>query len=374
MRRMITVGLGALAAGLVWGSGAQQTAEAFPSLRTIPAHSANYTRRSTRSIRRIVLHTTEGSEQSAINTFQNPSSRVSAHYLVSRRGRLTRMVQDKDVAYHVRNHNQDTIGIENEGRASNPNQWTTAQLDTLVELVRALCDRYGIPKDRQHILAHADLDPRRRVDPGPYFPWTDFMRRVRGGSSGGGGSTATSYTVRSGDTLASISARTGVSVARLQDLNGISDPDRIFVGQVLRLSGSTPPPPPPSGAFVGEVTASSLNVRTRAFGTVLGQVTRGARFVVNRTENGWARIHYRGRDAWVSATYLRLVSGQRAVRVVANTLNVRTGPSTGFRALGTVARDQDYVRLGQDGSWILIQFDGRRGYAHSTYLRDVSVR
>ncbi|MCA8922509.1 MAG: N-acetylmuramoyl-L-alanine amidase [Planctomycetes bacterium] len=374
MQRRIMVGLGAVVAGLVSVGGTQREANAFPSLRTIPAASANYSRRSSRAIRRIVLHTTEGSEQSAINTFQNPSSRVSAHYLVSRAGRLTRLVQDKDVAYHVRGNNEDTIGIENEGRASDRNQWTAAQLDTLVELVRGLCDRYGIPKSRTHILSHAQLDPSRRIDPGPYFPWDDFIRRVNGGSGGGGGSTPQTYTVRTGDTLAAIAARTGVSVSELQRLNGISNPNLIFPGQVLRLSSTTPPPPPPSSSYVAEVTASSLNVRTQAFGTVLGQAPRGARFVVNQTANGWARIHYAGRDAWVSADYLRRISGAAVVRVAANTLNVRSGPSTANRALGTVGRDQDYVRLGQDGNWILIQFDGRRGYAHMTYLQQISIR
>ncbi|MFW8564597.1 peptidoglycan DD-metalloendopeptidase family protein [Orrella sp. 11846] len=46
---------------------------------------------------------------------------------------------------------------------------------------------------------------------------------------------AESYTVRSGDTLSSISRRTGVSVAELQRLNGISNPSMIRPGQRLRL-------------------------------------------------------------------------------------------------------------------------------------------
>lgn len=45
------------------------------------------------------------------------------------------------------------------------------------------------------------------------------------------------YTVRRGDTLSAIARRYGLSVSRLVSLNGISDPDLIFPGQVLELRG-----------------------------------------------------------------------------------------------------------------------------------------
>ena len=47
------------------------------------------------------------------------------------------------------------------------------------------------------------------------------------------------YTVRSGDTLGSIAARYGTTAASLASLNGISNPNLIFAGQVLALSGSS---------------------------------------------------------------------------------------------------------------------------------------
>lgn len=52
-----------------------------------------------------------------------------------------------------------------------------------------------------------------------------------------GPSTGT-YIVRAGDTLGSIAARHGTTVANLMKLNGITNPDRIWVGQRLRVSGS----------------------------------------------------------------------------------------------------------------------------------------
>ena len=46
------------------------------------------------------------------------------------------------------------------------------------------------------------------------------------------------YTVRSGDTLSSIASKFGTSYQALASLNGISNPNLIYVGQVLRVSGS----------------------------------------------------------------------------------------------------------------------------------------
>ncbi len=84
-----------------------------------------------------------------------------------------------------------------------------------------------------------------------------------GGTCPGGGT----YTVKSGDTLFAIAIRYGTTVAVLQSLNGITNPNLIFAGQVLTLPGgtcpggtpqptspapgptATPPPPPPADAF-----------------------------------------------------------------------------------------------------------------------------
>lgn len=77
--------------------------------------------------------------------------------------------------------------------------------------------------------------------------------QIPGGSSGqapsGGGGGGT-YTVRSGDTLSGIAGRHGTSVGALVRLNNISNPNLIYPGQTLRLSGADsfqPAPSNPSG-------------------------------------------------------------------------------------------------------------------------------
>lgn len=57
------------------------------------------------------------------------------------------------------------------------------------------------------------------------------------------GSTSTStggtYTVKSGDTLSAIAKKYGTTVQQLASINNIPDPNKIYVGQVLKLSGNS---------------------------------------------------------------------------------------------------------------------------------------
>lgn len=76
---------------------------------------------------------------------------------------------------------------------------------------------------------------------------------------------ASTYRVQGGDTLGAIAARFGVSVADLQQANGISDPRRLRVGQDLVIPGTAASPPP-------SVSAQSGPVPRPAAGTTPGAV------------------------------------------------------------------------------------------------------
>ncbi|OQA37584.1 MAG: Spore germination protein YaaH [Chloroflexi bacterium ADurb.Bin325] len=76
-----------------------------------------------------------------------------------------------------------------------------------------------------------------------------------GGGSAAAGSSGKTYVVRSGDTLSAIATRLGVSTAALASANGIANPNRIYVGMVLRVpSGS-------AGAAGGSAGASGAGTR-----------------------------------------------------------------------------------------------------------------
>jgi len=135
------------------------------------------------SITHIVIHAMEGTYESAIYWFQDPSNpyMTSAHYLIrSSDGDITQMVQEADTAHHIGGWNSFTIGIEHEGWIEDPDRWyTDVMYRRSADLVRHLCDKYGVPIDRDHILGHVEVPGAIHADPGPGWNWDLYMRYVR---------------------------------------------------------------------------------------------------------------------------------------------------------------------------------------------------
>jgi uncharacterized protein YraI len=317
----------AAAASLAPFGASEAFATPAPAMRYIPANGGNYTARASRRIDRIVVHTVEGSEQGCISWFQNPASNVSAHFVVSHAGRVTRMLRDSDIGWHAGNwdYNTRSIGIENEGYAYR-NTWTDAQIRVLAQLIAYLCETYGIPKDRNHIIGHKEVPGATHTDPGPHLDWNRLMDLVRGGAAA--------------------------------------------------PAPQNPPPakaPPASGGRGAEVTASRLNVRNGPWGTILGSITTGKRFVLTGQASGeWRQIFWGGHRAWVHGSYIRGAGGAGS-EVTVDTLNVRTGPSTGNARIGVTHQGQRYFHHAWSGSWRRIQFDDRQGWSHGGYTRSVNV-
>ena len=148
--------------------------------RFLAAHSSNFSSRTggVGAIDRVVIHTTEGSYDGAISWFRNSSSDVSAHYVIRKSdGHITQMVRDADRAWHAAGANADTIGIEHEGSAWNAGTWTPAMLESSARLGAWLADKYAIPVDRDHFVAHSEVTGYKH-DPGDHFPWDAYLASV----------------------------------------------------------------------------------------------------------------------------------------------------------------------------------------------------
>lgn len=107
----------------------------------------------------IIIHTTEGTAQSALDWFKNPSSGASAHYIIKGDGTIWEVVNDADTAYHAGNYtyNRNALGIELEGWSDgNPNfLWQTpAQLQSLAFLTTWLVSQHGMTLDRGVLIGH----------------------------------------------------------------------------------------------------------------------------------------------------------------------------------------------------------------------------
>jgi LysM repeat protein len=92
---------------------------------------------------------------------------------------------------------------------------------------------------------------------------------------------AGNYTVKAGDTLSGIAAKFGTTYQELAKINGIKDPNKIYPGQVLKLTGSaavatpkTPAPKPPAAATYTVKAGDTLSAIAAKFGTTYQQLAK----------------------------------------------------------------------------------------------------
>lgn len=155
----------------------------------------------------VVIHDMEGYYLSTISYFQRETTQASAHYCVNGKtdyvgdappGEITQMVEERFWAWHVSCWNRYMLGIEHEGFANNPAWYTEEQYQASADLTRYLCDKYSIPKDRNHIIAHGehlnatwrswmaanwpqiDTSCNTHYDPGQHWDWPHYMALVIG--------------------------------------------------------------------------------------------------------------------------------------------------------------------------------------------------
>jgi N-acetylmuramoyl-L-alanine amidase len=124
--------------------------------------------------------------------YPESSTGNAGHYYIDREGRVEEWVPPDRVAHHVRGFNERSLGIELDNPGRFPDwydsrsqameiPYTATQLDNLVRLLHVL--KKAIPSltyisghemlDRERLPAsdRADMQVRRKVDPGPLFPW-----------------------------------------------------------------------------------------------------------------------------------------------------------------------------------------------------------
>jgi len=128
----------------------------------------------------VVLHYTEMKPvETALDRLCDPEAQVSAHYLISEEGEVTRLVPEEKRAWHAgasfwRGHkdvNSASIGIEldHPGHALGYRPFAEEQIDALIPLLHRIQRQYDIP--RANVVGHSDVAPARKTDPGELFPW-----------------------------------------------------------------------------------------------------------------------------------------------------------------------------------------------------------
>jgi N-acetyl-anhydromuramyl-L-alanine amidase AmpD len=153
----------------------------------------------------IVIHYMAGTYKGSIGWFQNPVSKVSAHFMMAKDGQWTQMVPLPDPdpdpprdgryqAWHCKGGNPRYIGIEHEGHGG-VDEWTDDMLNTSSQMAAYLCSIYDIPivgppgppGHREWFVGlggHDNVPGNNHTDPGSHFPWKHYISLVEWYSSG----------------------------------------------------------------------------------------------------------------------------------------------------------------------------------------------
>jgi len=142
--------------------------------------SSNCDERGGAEIDMLVLHYTGmPSADGALDWLCSPESRVSSHYFIFEDGRIVQSVAEDRRAWHAgisnwrgnNDINARSIGIEiaNPGHEHGYRPFPPEQVEAVVALCASVVTRFTIPA--RNVVAHSDIAPARKQDPGELFPW-----------------------------------------------------------------------------------------------------------------------------------------------------------------------------------------------------------
>lgn len=143
------------------------------------APSANFDAREGPVAFLVIHYTGMRDAKSAIALLCSPASKVSAHYVVDEDGTVYSLVPEEKRAWHAgvsywrgrRMLNDASIGIEivNPGHEWGYRPFPEAQMAAVTALSLGILGRHAIPP--RHVVAHSDIAPNRKQDPGELFDW-----------------------------------------------------------------------------------------------------------------------------------------------------------------------------------------------------------
>lgn len=239
----------------------------------------------------IVMHYTAGyNGKSAINTFRSSASKVSAHLVIDRAGKITQMMPFNKKAWHagpsvfqgVKNLNSHSVGIE------------FVNIGYLRQSAKGLIDAYGNPvasdKFEDYVIA-----PHPRVGSGEFY-WPVYTQKQLDA-----GRAVTEALIKNYD-IEGICSHEEIDTRGWKTDPGPAFPMKSFVDLLGKKRDDEPLP-----IYAYTVDVASLNVRAGP-GTnwdVIGGVSRGDHVQSVDHRNGWVRVLYNGdKEGWVSSRYL----------------------------------------------------------------------
>ena len=143
--------------------------------------SPNFEERDKRDIKFVIIHYTGMKPlRKTMEKFKDPAEKVSCHWLISESGKIYKVVEEKNIAWHCGKSswksfvgmNEYSIGIEldNSGHGKQYKSFSKYQMKSLAKLLKKILSKYNI--SYKNVLAHSDIAPERKIDPGEFFNWS----------------------------------------------------------------------------------------------------------------------------------------------------------------------------------------------------------
>jgi N-acetylmuramoyl-L-alanine amidase len=154
-------------------------------MRRIDRPSPNHDDRGGVGVDMLLLHYTGmRNAEEALARLCDPAAKVSAHYTIDEDGTVYAHVPEARRAWHAgvahwagaTDINARSIGIElvNPGHEFGYREFASDQIASLITLCHSILMRHPIPSAR--VLAHSDVAPARKDDPGELFPWAQLAK------------------------------------------------------------------------------------------------------------------------------------------------------------------------------------------------------
>lgn len=141
-------------------------------------------------------------------------------------------------------------------------------------------------------------------------------------------------------------------------------------------------------ALAAEYVQTNQSVAVRASassaGTKLGTLKKGEVLEKLGVSGNWTRIDYNGTSGYVLTKYTKAATGGTGtgtgtgsgtgatVQVTSSTLNVRNGPGTSYAKLGSVKKGATFTKVGETGSWTIVEWNNGVAYVFTSYVKVVS--
>lgn len=291
--------------------------------------SPNKTSPRNHAIDTITIHCIVGqwTAKQGCDYFAATNRQCSANYVVGKDGSIGLSVDEKDRSWCSSNTANDhrAITIEVASDTKDPYAVTNQAYNALIELVADICKRNGINK----------------------LVWS------------------TSKADR-------INRKNGCNMTVHRDFANKSCPGQYLYsrhGHIAeevnkRLNNNTSTSTTPSTTIIKPTVKvnTTLNIRNKPNGTIVGKLTNGANVSVLDYQNNWLKI---GESRWVSADYISTSQG----KVTTSSLNIRSGAGATFSDIGDLKNNEVVSIFDEKNGWYKVLSSSKQfGWVSSEYI------